>query len=396
MKTLGTKPNLFMINTPHQLLNAIEAVRLFHPTNNHLMVLLPKNAARERFMALIKAGEWVTVSFPSPFIESKPWVEKLLGAVVHRWYYRCQHLRRMITVARLAARFQNVDKLFLGQYLVEHVPYMRHIANTIQYNALYLLDDGTDTIEINARRNRWDGNAYEAKIDNNKTGLSVWKKLESHLRTKYWDWNLADARSVVFFTIYDIDVRQSDRLIKNDYSYLRSLATSESVYSPDTVIFLGQCVVDGNFEINSHLTFLSEAREYFTGKKVVYVAHPRESAECLAQIMEKLDCELWSPSSIIEYDLIVRGIKPGVVAGVVSSALITLAHLMDSDVEIVCFHIAPEHWIGWREDSMGVYRYLRSKEESRVKIVSLTGEIVTGGHISKRTSEIGIPADVSK
>jgi hypothetical protein len=112
--------------------------------------------------------------------------------------------------------------------------------------------------------------------------------------------------------------------------------------------------------------------------------------------MEKLQCELWSPSSVIEYDLIVRGIKPGVVAGVVSSALITLAHLMDSDVDIVCFHIAPEYWIGWREDSMGVYNYLRSKEENRVNIVSLTGEIVNRRHIFNRANEMEFPVQVSK
>jgi hypothetical protein len=56
----------------------------------------------------------------------------------------------------------------------------------------------------------------------------------------------------------------------------------------------------------------------------------------------------------------------------VSSALITLAYLMEPDVEIVCFHIAPESWMRWREDAVGVYDYLKAKAQQRVTIVPLS------------------------
>jgi len=383
MKKLKTKPNVFIINTPYQLLNAIEAVHLFQLTNNHLIVPLLKSAARERFMALIKANDWVTVSFPSPFIESKPWVEKVFGRVVHRWYHRCLHLGRMITVARLVARFKKVDKLFLGQYLVEHVPYMMHIANTIEYNTLCLLDDGTDTIEIAKRRQKIQRNDREARFDQNNTNPSVGEPRQTHVRGKFWKWNLAEAKSLTFFTSYDIDVVPSDQLIRNDYSYLRSLASPQQIDMSDTVLFLGLCVVDGEFEMNAHLEFLSMAREYFAGKKFVYVAHPRESAASVAKIRELLQCELWPSSSVIEYDLIVRGVKPGAVAGFVSSALLSLADLMDSDVDIVCFQIPPEYWLSWREDAIGVYHYLKEKAQPRVTMVPLPlREIESESHLS--------------
>jgi hypothetical protein len=140
---------------------------------------------------------------------------------------------------------------------------------------------------------------------------------------------------------------------------------------PDTVMLIGQCFVDSYFEMNAYFDFLSKVREYFAGKQLIYVAHPRENASCVTRIMEHLQCELWPSSSVIEYELIVRGIKPKVVAGFVSSALITLAQLMDPDVEIVCFHIAPEHWIHWREDAAAVYNYFKSKAQQRVTIVPL-------------------------
>lgn len=372
MKQRTTKSNLFVIDTPHQLLNAIEAVHSLQLTNNHLLVIRPTNAYNDRFMPLIKTSDWVTVSFPSPFIDSKRWVEQSLGPIASRWYYRYLHFQRMHTMAKLAARFRHVDKLFLGHYFAEEKPFMRHIANTVKYNTLYLLDDGTDTIDINERRHRIDSSDHKAPIKTSAAWMSAWKMIETHLRTKHWNWYLAEAPCVTFFTIYDLDVGKSDRLIRNTYSYLRSVAALQHTHMPDTVIFLGQCIAEGYFETDAHFAFLSKIRQYFAKQELIYVAHPRESASCITRIREQLQCELWPASSVIEYDLIVRGVKPKVVAGFVSSALITLAYLMEPDVEVVCFHIAPELWMRWREDAIGVYNYLKTKAQQRMTIVPLT------------------------
>ena len=146
MKGAKPKANVFVVNTPHQLLNAIEAVHSLQLTNNHLLVIRPNNGSFKRFMPLIKLGDWVTVRFPSVLIDPKHRVQKLLHPAANRWYCRYLHFRKMRALAKLAARFHHVDKLFLGHYSAEWTPFMRHIANTIKYDALYLLDDGTDTI----------------------------------------------------------------------------------------------------------------------------------------------------------------------------------------------------------------------------------------------------------
>ena len=374
MKQIEAQPNLFVVDTPHQLLNAIEAAHSLQLKNNHLLVLRPKSSGQDRFVQLIKKEDWASVGFPSPFIDSKLWVPKLFGPVAGRWYHRYLHLQRMHTLAQLAAKFRHVDKLFLGHYFPEEKPFMRHIANTVTYNMLYLLDDGTDTVMINERRRKLESNDRKAPIAKSTSRTSVWKTIEMSLRAKYWNWHLAEAPRVTFFTVYDLDVRNGDRLLRNDYSYLRSLAPRERIYMPDTVIFLGQCIADGYFAMDLHSDFLSTVRDYFADKKLIYVAHPRESASCIDQIREQPGWEIWRSFSVIEQDLIIRGIKPKIVAGFVSSALITLAHLMDSDVEIVSFYVAPKHWAGWREDAVKVYNYLRTKEQRRVTIVPLSGK----------------------
>lgn len=326
----------------------------------------PKGGANDRLAPLIKAEDWKSVSYPPLWIPPKYSVQKSLNPIASRWYCRCLHFREMHAMAKVTKKFPEVDKLFLGHYCPRWTPFMRHIANTIKYDALYLMDDGTDTIEVNNRRREIPDAPREAY-----SRPSVWKRIEGSLRARYGKWNLAEASQVTFFTTYDLDITENDHLIKNSYSYLRSLAPVQRVHLADTVVFLGLCSVDDYFEMDMQLDFLSQAREYFAEKKIMYVAHPRDTASRVTQIREHLHCQLWPSSSVIEHDLVVKGIKPKVVAGFVSSALITLAELMDSDVEIVCFHIAPEHWHHWREDAVGAYNYIKTKLQHRVTLVPL-------------------------
>jgi hypothetical protein len=370
MKTKA-KPNLFVVDTPHQMLNAVEAVHSFQLSNNHLLVTRPTSGSNDRLAPLIKAEDWETVSYSSVWMPPKYSVQKSLSPMMNRWYCRCLHLREMHAMAKVVKRFPEVDKLFLGHYCPRWTPFMRHIANTIKYDALYLMDDGTDTIEVNNRRFSLTGNEPEVPTKQISSHPSTLSKMESHLRTKYGKWNLAEAPHATFFTTYDLDIRKGDQLIKNNYSNLRSLAPVQRVPLPDTVVFLGLCSADDYFEIDMHLDFLSQVREYFAREKIMYAAHPRDTASRVARIRESLHCQLWPSSSVIEYDLIAKGIKPKVVAAFVSSALITLAELMDPDVEIVCFHIAPEHWHHWREDAVGAYHYIKTKLQPRVTVVPL-------------------------
>ena len=116
-------------------------------------------------------------------------------------------------------------------------PFMRHIANTINYNMLYLLDDGTDTIEINKRRHKIENHERESRTGTSISRISLFKTIEARIRAKYWNWYLAEVPSVTFFTVYDLDVRKGDRLIRNNYSYLRSLAPLRQSRMPNTVLF---------------------------------------------------------------------------------------------------------------------------------------------------------------
>lgn len=375
MNISPTKPNLFVINTPYQLLNAIEAVHTLELTDNHLLIVKPKtNDHQDRFMPLIEASAWTSVSFPTPFSNGNDWIQEQLSPGFLRWYQRYLHLECMYGLAGLARRFQFVDRLFLGHYWPVEKPFMRHIANTVTYNELFLLDDGTDTIETGRRRISVEDNSHRNRPKGEAVAnTSIPKRALARLRYKYWDWHLAEAPSLTFFTIYDVDeLRKEDRVIRHDFRWLRSLSPSKKLQMPDTVFFLGLCISDGYLDVDTHFKMLSNAERHFEGKRIMYVAHPRESAECIDRIRRELHWDIWASTSVIEQDMTLRGILPCAVAGFVSSALISLACLLESSVDMICFHIPSEHWSKWGDYAAGVYRYLETKQQARVKIVPLT------------------------
>lgn len=368
MKQVKPKPNVFVVDTPYQLLNAVEAVHSLQLKNNHLFVVWPKNWSRDRLTPLIKKSDWTAVNFPAILIDSGHWVRNMFGSCVDRWYCRYLHFRRMRTLAKLVRSVRHADKVFLGHYWEKEKSYMRHIANAIEYNTLYILDDGTDTLDINGKRNQ----IGRPHIEKSDLKPSVWARMREYLRAKYWDYNVADAPNITFFTLYNIEVRNGDRLIRNEYSYLRSLAPAQQTCEPDTVLFIGQCMVDdGYLKAEVYLDFLSKIREHFRDRRFLYVPHPRESGACAARAQERLQCHCWPTSSVIEYDLVVRGFKPKIVAGFLSSALISLASLLDQDVEIACFYISPKYWTGWTENAIEIYNYVKEKAQPRVTLLSI-------------------------
>jgi len=139
---------------------------------------------------------------------------------------------------------------------------------------------------------------------------------------------------------------------------------------PDTVFFIGHCIADGYFEVGAQFQMFADVEKYFGGKRLIFVAHPRESQDCINRIRQELHWDIWPSSSVIEQEMMVRGIRPNAVAGLVSSALITLAFLLDPGVDIVSFYIAPEHWLKWGDYANGVYQYL--EQQHRVRTVPLS------------------------
>jgi hypothetical protein len=371
MENTRKKPNVFVVGTPFQLLNAIEAAKSLALSNNHLVVVECPGLDRTAFAPLIAMGEWNGVTFVPLELPGGTNIPGRPGRAIsrrwHRWYL---HFKRRQGFARICRSFGQANMLFLGHDCVEYAPFMRHFANSLKHEQLCLLDDGTDVIAINNRRKGTGCSSGQSLELRKASGDSMVSKMKAYLRRKFWDWNLEEAESMTFFTNYALQVRPGDHLIKNDFRYLRSLAV-HSVVS-DEVCFLGQSFVEDNFmRERTYLEHLRKAGACFERDRVVYVPHPRESERTVASIAGSLGFEIRRFGVPIEVAIVAKGYLPRVLASFFCSALESCSNILGENVKIACFRIAADQMLNGREEAMAIYEYFSNKASRNFVIIPL-------------------------
>jgi hypothetical protein len=356
------------------MLNAIEAAHSLRLTNNHLIIFKDDGPAREAFRPMIGLKDWASVQFLASSIVSRESELKFLtrcrNEFVCVWYRRYLHFRRLRRVARVINAFKEADNLFLGHYWPDHKDFMRHFPNKLKHRTLYLLDDGTDTIDINNRRRLLGETGLRSTAQEARGRNRRYMGITGYFRKRYMNWHADEAERVTFFTTYDIDVKQGDKLIKNQYAFLKTLATR--VQRVDAVYFLGQTLVgDAVMTEECYLEYLRLVKGYYRCDRIVYVAHPRESHNILAKVAGSLGLEVKRFCFPIEYELSKNGPIPKVIASFFSSALESCFHIFGSEVQITGFYISPEHLLKMQEIVEGIYNYFRHKSSPHFSIVRL-------------------------
>lgn len=374
MNENNEKANVFVVDTIFQLLNAIEAANSLNMSNNHLVIINPEGQVSRSFRSLINEKDWVKVHYVSLIIDTERCKYRIFGPSaaesIRKWYGRYLHFRRMRRVANIIKKLKEVNNLFIGHYWLEYKYFMRHFANKLKHQTLYLLDDGTDTIDINNKRKLSNIPQCGASTTVGTDSERLLKKIENHFRKKYWNWNTAEAESVTFFTTYDINVRDGDHIIKNEYNYLRSLISRTTQI--DEVYFLGDCLVDDKYMSEGQLIkYLQHAKTYFGNENIKYVPHPRESLKMIERVKEVVGFEIKKIDVPIEVELVLKGPIPKILASFCSSALESCSNIFGNRIRIVSFYLYPEHLLWQRDIIEGIYEYYKKKINSNFEIIRL-------------------------
>jgi hypothetical protein len=366
----NSAPNAFVIYAPYQLLNAIEAVHSLQLSNNHLFVILDQGFDT-KLMPLIRPNEWASVRFLSVSTHIRnAWISFLgprLSGLILRFMGRLKHFMKRRRVDAAIYSLGRVQNLFLGMYRNDAKPFMRHFANVLKHDRLLLLDDGTDTLEINRQRN--DGIARNGSRYASES-VPPWRKVISQIRSRYYDWNTMDAPTLTYFTVYDLEAGNGDRVIKNEYRYLKSL--SGSMHREDTVYFIGQCLVEDRFmTAETYLDYLHRVKEHYLHHKIIYIVHPRESAAMVEKIRDCVGLKTRRFNVPIECEMAFHGPIPRELASFFSSALESCRHLLSDATSIVSFQIAAEHLLRGQQEIQSFYNYLESKCDRKLCVKRL-------------------------
>jgi hypothetical protein len=357
--------DVFVVETPLQLVNAIEAKHYFDSRHNALIVLYSADYPIYKYMSLIRPENWNKIEFFC--------ISKTIYRVEHnkqdsrfklfiREYINTFHqFCRRRNLEKLCQNYDSIEKLFIGNYIVDH---MRHLAKHLKHRSLVVLDDGTDTIRANDRRRRMN-TRHETS-----SPLIDFRTIRSYVRNRYIDWVDYDAESLTFFSSYELETSINDKFISNNYLYLKEKANSQHVTSE--VFFLGQPLTeDGYITKSRYHELLKFARNHFQDYEFVYLPHPRESKESVAEVETYLRYPIKRFDVPVEVALITGATRPQFLASFFSTALDNCRIIFGDSIHIKAFHINQKDFYPGHDFVKDTYQYLARKMSPKFEIFEL-------------------------
>lgn len=372
--------NVFLLTAPYQILNSLEAVQRMKLVCNALVVLDTGMFQRDTYERMIDRQHWQSVQFV-PFRYRL--VDRDFGAKGPRNLYERllelylvldQMLKRW-RIDRLCASVGHVEKLFLGNYLNDYDLHMRHVANRIQYDRLFLLDVGTDTLRIGRQRLQEQKNKLSHTVVENlpkqvsePSNHSWLVKVKKSIRNRCIDWIVDGVQSLTFFTCYEFEVHPNDEVLSNDYRCVQSMV--QNARRVDVVFFVAQPLVDQQYiQVETFLFHMRRVADHFSGRQVVYVPHPRESGRYIEIVKAECGFSIQRFSVPIEHAIVLGGEVPRSVASFFSSALVNLAAMLGESMELTAFYIPEGDLLKDVEVVEHTYRQMRSTKDNHIKVV---------------------------
>lgn len=287
--------NIFIVDSPFQLMCATEASNYFKSENNYLII-------RE-------TGEIRNQEQIDKILQYFPW-DNIITVKYDKY---TQFFKFLILVVKF--KFYRVDKLFIGEFRSD---IMWIFINNLQLDSVFLLDDGSHTIDVQ-------NNSFMNldKINNNIN------KLKKNIVKLFLLKNI-DRKVLDLFTIYDFEKKYyGQRIIKNEFSFLQTRMLHQKRVEKDNIVyFIGSNMVEnGMLDKEYFFSIMKKIKNYYTTKnlKLMYIPHRREDHIKL----KNLDIELEYFNLPIELEFLVTGKKPVHIASFASTALYTLKALYD-------------------------------------------------------------------
>jgi hypothetical protein len=194
--------------------------------------------------------------------------------------------------------------------------------------------------------------------------------MKRNVRESFVEWDNKEVDKVIFFTAYDIDARDGDQVVKNDYLHLRK-QTAHHVRR-DYVFFLGQSLIEDKWiEKKVYFEYLKKVRSSFAGKDLFYIPHPRESCETVSYIENSIGFKIRRIDLPIEYHIALNDDKPKVLASFFCSALVNCLIIYEHLLKSKAFYIDPRHILINSDLVRDIYQYFSSKVNQNFEIVRL-------------------------
>ncbi|HFU75314.1 MAG TPA: hypothetical protein ENK91_09050 [Bacteroidetes bacterium] len=289
--------NLFIVSSPLQVMNAIEAVEHFKTQNNILLILSTENTNQLTQMnQLLTFIDWFRVEYISP----------LTYKGINRFFFP-----RLISHQLKDIKNYKIDKLFVGDYRSEH---LNHIVNYFQHKDVYLLDDGLNQL------------SYHKYILTPSYKLRIRRFIYKAFFYKL---------SKVKYTMFTMFTIKNEKVINNNHSFFKKYINTKII--EDKVYFIGQPLVD--LKIMSEENFKKELLKvilFYSKKRFIYILHRKEDGERIKKISNEFNFEYKKFNNVIEIEMLNSKKIPSDFATFFSTAIITLPSFI-KDAKYITF-----------------------------------------------------------
>jgi len=354
--------SVFLIKTPLQLLNAVEAKYYFNlDSNDCVLIIMGDRKSQSQILSLANSmDEWGSVIILNNvnLVLGNPLDQSALSS------FKSENKSKLFSKSffyvrrlnRISKYLGNAKYIFIGyaRYI-----YMRHFINITPHEKAFLLDDGHATIQLAKERREDFVPIYD---------VSIKKKLKLLAKRFFQGIKDKEQDSLCFFTIYDVYPGRNDQVIRNDFTHIRSRLSSLEV--TEDIYFLGSPIAEaGILTQDNYLKHLKRVNEYFKDKRLIYIAHRRENPEILKEIASELDVEVMLFDYPIEYQLAMIGPRPKVLASFISSALDSCRLIFGDKLKIISFKFNLEDNMA-REKIDSIYESYESIEDENFFVES--------------------------
>ena len=285
--------NLFIVRSPLQLLNAIEAKHHFKSAHSVLLIIHDHSKINsEQMMQIVDLTTWDNIiEFNNRKIKKQ---SKLLAQVK-----LIRSLKQHSFQSIYSGDFGTINQVI--------------IAN-VDPKKVFILDDGTMTLITHGKLNP-------------KCKVPINKKLKL-LRYKVFGLKSKISSKINFFTVFSLKAHQHEEIVPNTYQYLKQYYVKEATY--DTQIYvLGQPLVEaGLLEESTYIEYITHLIRHYN-KPIVYVLHRGEILREELKSLQGPSFKIQMPQGPIELLFLSQKIYPLQVISFYSSALTNIEQIFE-------------------------------------------------------------------
>jgi hypothetical protein len=275
-------PTLFIIRTPLQLFNAIEARNRFHKgQKNHLFLFYKKEQDKLKLEQLLDS-EWTEIT-----------------------WFEFNNLRKHLYPIFLRKLHKNkFSRIYVG--LITNIPI--HIVNITSSDEVYLLDDGNEVIAISKL------------VEHIRSYKQPKRNIKDRILGRKLD--LKFCEDLHYFSSYQLKNVEKKYIIENDYRRFKE--NISNIPKKNALVFIGSNLVGNYFP--SEQVFLSTLEAVYNhnkDKELFYCPHRYEPSSLIMKV-KNIGFQIIELNPIIEVGFLKQGWLPSEISTFRSTAFDTL------------------------------------------------------------------------